>query len=418
MKTERSFAEIVGYLKAYHPRVHTWLNRLMLLYAFLLPLSGAFSTHTGPWLLLLLWLLEGGFPDKLRPFKTEKALLFFFALVAWIGLSTLWSDNKAESLHILSYYLAMSAVLVSFLTSLDPAYRKRTLYAFFLGMFVSEIASYGIFFEWWQFGRGTPDNPSPFMHHIKYSIFLSVTVFLLLGQILDRQTPRWLKTAETLMLLSVIVNLFINGGRTGQLALVIAGLLFTALHFGFRYRYLFAATGILIAILTAAYFTSPVFHKKMDDSLIEIQQMRKGDFGTSWGLRLGMKAISWDIVKTHPLVGVGAGDALDAYKKHWAETPFKKYALLGRMPHVHDQYLEILLQTGFIGLFLMLGFLLNIFKRPYEPPTARAVAYAALTVMLFSFFTEVTFRNNTSVLFAFLLGYFWSRQPSTHTKPE
>jgi hypothetical protein len=86
-------SNIFAYFKTFHPRFHLLLNILFLIYAALLPFSDAFSSHTGPWLLLLFWLLEGNLPKKFRVLLNEKVNVWWLLFLGFSFLSLSWTSN-------------------------------------------------------------------------------------------------------------------------------------------------------------------------------------------------------------------------------------------------------------------------------------------------------------------------------------
>jgi O-antigen ligase len=191
-------------------KVSLVLNVVLVIYAALLPLSGAFSTHTGPYIILFLWIFEGNLINKYRKLKKEHVFLAFYALFGIYLISFLWTNNLKEGIHSLKYYLSMIIIMSVYFTSLRKKIIPYTIGAFLSSMFLSEIISYGIFLDLWRVGsRGTPENPSPFMHHIKYSIFLAITIFILVWQILNKKTDLKLKILESVFLVSATIYLFL-----------------------------------------------------------------------------------------------------------------------------------------------------------------------------------------------------------------
>jgi len=90
------------------------------------------------------------------------------------------------------------------------------------------------------------------------------------------------------------------------------------------------------------------------------------------------------------------------------KSELKKYSYLHDIPHVHDQFLQTTLQTGIIGLGILLMFLYSLYTKNYNDLLLKSILSAIFTIIVFSFFTEVSMRNNTSALLAFIIGFFWN----------
>jgi len=73
---------------------------------------------------------------------------------------------------------------------------------------------------------------------------------------------------------------------------------------------------------------------------------------------------------------------------------------------MHNQYLQILLQTGVMGLGIFVLFLVFLFRSPTTNRQIRDIKYIFLTIFILGFFAEplISHRNFSMGLFAFLSG--------------
>ncbi len=232
---------------------------------------------------------------------------------------------------------------------------------------------------------------------------------MLLWQLFDRNISGKLRFFELFFLISTTINLFLNGGRTGQLAFVFAIFIFTITYFGFQKKYLIRVFIALSLLFTLAYQLSPIFHARVHQGILDVKGIMQGDLDNSWGLRIAMKKVALEIIKDHPLLGVGVGDVLNEFRHYQKNSDMKQYKFLSTTTHVHDQFLQIVLQTGFIGLVFFILFLYHLFKTDYGDPFTKAIAYSILTIFIFSFFTDVPLRSFTAGLFGFIVGYLLKR---------
>ena len=164
------------------------INYLVIIYAFILPLSrGGIGVITA--LLVLVWFLEGSFKQKVTLYINTKVIVLLLVFFVFNAFSLLWTEDIQGALHTMRRYGYLLPIFV-LMFSIKKEYIFKILSAFILGMFVSEVISYGVFFELWQFKHATPINPSPFMHHIEYSIFLAFTALVLMGRIFNEDNLR------------------------------------------------------------------------------------------------------------------------------------------------------------------------------------------------------------------------------------
>ena len=118
-----------------------------------------------------------------------------------------------------------------------------------------------------------------------------------------------------------------------------------------------------------------------------------------------MKIVSFDILKEHPFIGVGVGDTRNAYREALEHPEFKKYTFTKNVHHVHDQYLQIALQTGLLGLIPFILFIYLLFTAKYKNLLSKSTLFAVLTVFIFSFSADVPLGNYLSGLFAFVTAF-------------
>ena len=204
--------KIINYEKLYHYSI--------VLFAFILPLSRAGISFFIIFLPLI-YLLEKDFKRKYHQILSNKVLMALVIFIIYSSLSIFWSSNLEMALHIIrldTYFLVTFVIS----TSLKREYIPHVITAFLMGMFISETIAYGVFFELWQFKHAIPENPSPLMIYIDYSIFMALTAILLLNKIVSKHYLLKEKIILSLFFLSVTGNLFLTPGRTGQGAFVIA----------------------------------------------------------------------------------------------------------------------------------------------------------------------------------------------------
>ncbi len=94
--------------------------------------------------------------------------------------------------------------------------------------------------------------------------------------------------------------------------------------------------------------------------------------------RLIIWGVVGDVMLDNPLFGVGLGNFRDAF---FAREPWLHVALAYPSLHAHNTYLEILADTGWVGLCAYLGFLVLVAKRlvqRWSAPTRSALTLAAI----------------------------------------
>lgn len=389
--------------------IKNYIYYCTILFAFFLPLSRAaisFFIIALP----LLWLVEGQFQRKYEQIKENKLLLALLLFALFSQLSILWSNNydlALKHLRLESYFFVIFVIA----TSIKEKQIQTIITAFLLGMLISEIIAYGVFFELWSFKHASVYNPSPFMMHIDYSVFMALSSVLLLNRIFSKRYGLKQKLFFTLFFFTVTGNLFLAIGRTGQLALIAAILVMTVLHFRFTIKSLFIAFILLATIFTAAYSLSDTFKIRSSAALEDVQNISNMQLDNSWGIRIAYYITTYDIVKENLFFGVGLGDYLDETKKTLSQ---EKYYYLSDTTkefmssyHPHNQYLLVLMQMGVIGLFLFLNILYQLTKMTIKNLELKQFSLLFATVFFVSCIAEpLLSKQFTLSLFVLFTGLF------------
>ena len=404
------------------------INYFMILFAFILPLSlGGANTVLGT--ILLLWLIEGDFQKKLTIFKEEKIVWIFLTIGLLTLISALLSDSMSHSFLagekksllrvIFSHYILIPFVSIIFITSIKKEYLKYIISAFLLAILFSEIISYLIFFELIDvnmlqakhllYAEASLKNPTPFMHHTEYSIFLSIASILLINKLLHTKN-RLYQIFILLFLTSATINLFINGGRTGQISYLLAISTYMFFYFKFNIKIIISTLLVLSSVVLLAYNFSPTFHKRSHMALQNIEQISQGNYNTSWGRRVASTKVTLDYLLSSPerfILGAGAGDTRQVYlahvKKHFNKNISEPIKILA---HLHNQYLEYWMDGSLIAFLLFLSFFI-ILMRLAVPILYKPSLYAFAVIVAFASATDIPlFRYQPAMLFMLLIGYF------------
>jgi len=380
----------------------------ILLFAFTLPLSRAvvsFFIIFFP----LLWLLDGNLQTKFSRIKDNKALLALFLFCSISLISILWSEDKHDAIrHIRMLFYLFSIFVLA--TSLNPKYILTYISAFLAGMFISEILAYGIFFDFWHINGRASNYPSPFMMHIDYSIFLAITSLILLNRLISKNYNIKEKLLFAIFFLTVTGNLFISIGRTGQVAYIAGIIIMSILHFRLSFKSLIISSLLLVTIFTTAYNISPIFHKRVSSAQSDIHKIFHGNLNSSWGIRVAYWIVTANIIKEHPF-GVGIGSNRIAIKHELEKRPYNYLApsIKEFLPqhHPHNEYLLILLESGFIGLIAFFTFIYYFFRLKIQYPEIKELSIIFMTVYLVSCLAEPLFiKQFTAALFVFFISMF------------
>ena len=344
------------------------MNHLLVIYAFLLPISSKAKSQVLI-VILLLFLFRRNFWLYLKPSISnpivQAFIMFFLLYVLWLfGTENLQYANRMIS------QIKYALLPLLFLSFLDKKFSTYIISAFILGMLYSEIFSYLINFNilpWTVslfdiniYQAYLKNDPSPFLHHSHYAAALALTVALLANQLLTKTNTVFVKIMATLFMISATVNMSLVGGRIGYIIYIV--LLTSLIIIKYKkkaFKPLLLLSTLLVLVFTIAYSFSPLFKQRIDYSLQTIEKLEKNNsVRSSLGNRITIWNYSSDIIKENPLFGVGTGDLMDEVRKNITSA---QHQHIKNMPHTHNQYISILLQFGIIGLFVFLNIFYQIF---------------------------------------------------------
>jgi len=353
------------------------LNYLILLYAFFIPLS-LDMLRILTISMFIIWGFHGNLKEKITLIKQEP---FFYSIGLYILLllfALLWTEpeNLRFGIKYVTRYWYLLPMLVIY-TSLERKYIIWAISAFLMGMFISELVSYSIFFEFIHLEGIPPTDPSPFMHHTLYSIFLVFSGGILLNQIIESKSLKE-NIVYGIFFTTITINLFVNSGRTGQiLFLFILGTVIF-LHYKLTLKSLLVTIVLLFTIPYLSYTYSPNFKQRL---LQSTQNIHDTTYTSSIGARYGLVIIAKDIFFEHPFLGVGTGDYLDEKEK----TINKNYPDLNHLKHYvhyHNEYAENSVISGIIGLFAYLYIFFSLYRTTIHNKRIQTIKYVLLITFL------------------------------------
>jgi len=348
----------------------------ILIFAFTLPLSRA-SISLFMIVLPLLWLYQGDIKNKIKALLNSKLIIAIILFTIYSALSALWSEDMTKTfrhLRLLLYFFTIFVIA----TSVKKEQIQSVISAFLYGMFVSEIISYGVFFELWSFKNATVSNPVPFMYHTTYSIFLAFTSILLLNRIVAKHYSLKERIIYIIFFFTITGNLFLTEGRIGQVALIFGIIILSLIHYRISFKAIFLSIFIIISTLFMASSLSDTFNKRVNDSITDVKNISNLNLNGSWGIRVAYYITTYDIVKDNILFGVGLGDYVEETKEILKKD---KYNFLSKQTRdfmgtfsPHNQFLMTLLQMGIIGFILLVYMLYQIFKLKINNPEIKELS--------------------------------------------
>lgn len=138
------------------------------------------------------------------------------------------------------------------------------------------------------------------------------------------------------------------------------GLLFVGLAFLYRFRWQPRAWGIAVTALLLAMLAAPSSYWQRIVSLRQVTGVTSMNNlrDPSLAARRNEILVGWAMLKAHPLLGVGPGNYYEDFQHYEARAGW----MAQRHRHeVHNLFLEMLTETGVMGMAAFLYFLASIF---------------------------------------------------------
>lgn len=350
-----------------------YMNHLLVIYAFLLPISQrALSTIFS--IILILFILRGDYKYYLcKSIKNKivQACVFFFLVhIVWllgtddfIFAKTIMDDMK---------YLLFPVIFLSFI---DRSFAFRIISAFILGMLFSEIISYLIYFdilpykfELFNFDiykSQAIDNPTPFLDHIRYNVLLSIVVSILMYNLLKnfKTNSTFINILSIFFIFTASFNITTVGGRIGYISYIL--LILVTLYFVYRKKIFIAIISFFLIFSSLIYFSyenNGMFTKRVNQTINNTKKIfnENPNFNSSIGYRITFWISSFEVIKKNLFFGVGTGDHMHAVRLEERNKDRKR--ILDYLSNSHNEYLKTFLQFGIIGFLFFINIFYQIFK--------------------------------------------------------
>ena len=325
---------------------------LLIILAFLMPLT-VFGANVIIVVICLLWLFSGNYKSKFYQIINNRLMLASIVFFCLHVVGLIWTEDLTWGLHIVHKMWYFLLLLPALFTIVRKDYIKHYISAFLLAIALTEICSYLVWFEIVEpFKNATVENPTPFMNHISYNPILSFAIYLVLHELFfNKKITNFIFSLYSFFAISMTVNMFITGGRAGQVAffVMLSILIFQVLD---KQR-ISAFITILIVIPTiflTAYQTSDLFQKRVDIAAKGLVQY-SNENQSAVGIRINYVINSWQVMKKNPIIGIGTGDFPTEYSKiNKINSP-----MMPDSENPHNMYILVLMQLGLVGLFSLLS---------------------------------------------------------------
>jgi O-antigen ligase len=317
------------------------------------------------------WILELNFREKLRRIRSlaaSKYLLSFGILYLLYMAGTLYSSqlytrmgaffNLEMKLSILVFPLLFTTIDFS---SLKQDFRNKMLYAFVFGSLVSCILIFNkAVFKYFQ--SGSTDVfyyvQLSFPQHPSYlALFLTFAIAVLLVWVFRHLRGNALKRNLAIVLILVFqVFVVLISSKAGILSVFLTYALVIIYHLFPRGENRITNSLVVIGLIVTFLATLLLFPKSFSrfyaaESAVENEPDISSQDGSVARILVWQTAI--EIIKKHPLTGVGTGDVEPELMKLYVQKNIQ--LAMDESLNAHNQYLQTFLALGIIGFLVLVA---------------------------------------------------------------
>ncbi|WP_158238218.1 O-antigen ligase family protein [Pollutimonas nitritireducens] len=369
-------------------------------------------------------LLSGVYFMVRHPFPTltgeDKAIIFSLLAVFLWSVLAVWLHNDSPKPLDQTSRLIMAIPIMLMLLAMPP--RLPLLWA---SVVIGVVLSNGI--AAWQLHWLGDDRASGFLNIIHFgNIGLVFGLFCIAGMLWagtqGRYATHW-RVAFLIGVLASIYTVMASGSRGSWLAIppVLLVFLYAFMH---RRNIKHAAMGLAgLVIAVGVVFSIPEtgVQERYDLAVTEVDKymatkyVGKDAAVSSVGARLEVWRTAFILIPQRPLLGWSHKDSRAELERLVAEKKVDPYML--EMANTHNNYLEVLLFQGVIGLGLLLAMYLLPFwyfckrlRSPDLPVKALALCGSSLLASYFMFgMSQVILgRNNGIIFFVLTMVIVWA----------
>ena len=374
------------------------------LLGFSIPISVAFDNVLLV-LVAVLWLAGGEIKRKLADIAANPVALAALALFGMLIAGTLYGSRfPGDGMRYLGKYADLLFIPI-FITLFGNARVRELALRWFcaamvLTFVVAELRLLGLLVDNPVLPRGLGFTGGAFKLSITHGLLAAFAAFLF--ALLAHRERHWPQRAlfAALALVAVKNAILVSISRTAYLVLALLALYYFFILCG--KRGLVLACLVLAALFAGAYGGSEAFRERIGTVVAET-----GEWHSQWPSRESVTVrqdwyqYSRDIVLDHPLLGAGTGSFPRAYAEmaRDAKTPLT--------PNPHNEYLLIAVQTGLVGLALLIHLFwqqLRLSARLAIPIETHLVRGLVITMAVGCLFNSLLLDHTEGLFYAWFTG--------------
>jgi len=352
---------------------------------------------------LVFWFIEGDLKRKGNAIiKNKYVLLFagFYLLYAISMLFTYKSDNSLSALQVKLSLFVFPLLLVSE-GEIDIKKQKMFIYSFIVGCVVTGLICIG-YATWNLFANNIFEfqymKYSILLHPSYYSMYIDVAMVFVFYLFTTDTTLS--KLEKSFLVFSILFLLFTLVLLQSKMGMFISAGVFALLLVRYALMRSYKTVAWLLGAMLIVYFSS--FHFLIGGrsrvvgaaDIIKTNQISAGST-ESTQVRYYVWKAALEVIKEHPIVGVGTGNSSEVLVKQYLQDGYTGAAKENL--NAHNQYLQTTVVMGVVGLLTLLACLLFPFIKTIKEK--RFVYGMFLAIIAVNFLVEAMLETQSGTIF-------------------
>lgn len=350
--------------------------------------------------------------DQFRRDRVSIGFTFIFFIYFFSGI---YSSDLHEWLYRVETKLPFLLLPLSFY-SLYPIKKiqlHRYLYFFFLlmlgatiGIFLNYLQHYSYYNSIYTYGNVIPTP----MNHLRFSLLISFSIFVGVYLFFEKSflIQKWERILILIGSILLLVFLHVMAVRSGLFAFYLCILYFLARSvFEQKWKTVFICLGCFLFLPVVSYYSIPTIQIKLSYTRYDITSFAnntKDLTGLSDATRLLSYKKSLELIKRHPLIGIGAGDVSPVFRSLYSDHP----EVAGENRQPLNEILYISVATGSIGLVI---FLFAIFQPIWFHRHKTGFILASFNIIILSsFLSDITAEDQWGICIYLLFALLFHQQ--------
>ncbi|MCX7184867.1 MAG: O-antigen ligase family protein [Nitrosospira sp.] len=311
-------------------------------------------------LLALAWVLDGSLHRLKQAIRREPLVLAILLFCTVLALGIFWSDDLRSGYNVWKKY-AILLVFIPFLYLLNKERLPWAISGLLAGY--SGVLFMGVY-QWIIVGDTSLSFPLLKMSRTGFSGMLGIGVILAI-YLAGANSSKKVKPLLWIFASLLLFIQFNQGARGVLLATLFSLLLLIFMRYRTRIKALLGVTVATLIVVGIFAYSSTSLENRLIEAQSDIELSQQGKYTSSSGYRLAMWDVGLHGIAQHPWFGHGTGMP----SRYFDETVVTyKDGLYKDLPgwlktyHYHNDWIEIGMQIGALGLLTYAFFLWSWFQ--------------------------------------------------------